>query len=177
MSDDEEEFSMVEHELYAIEHTDKPMVELEIARSVTGADRARISCLEGDLSDTKTELDLLRSKTAKQASVIASMQKVITSRDLSLQHCTSSLIETNTQFQEAQDTIKQLRTELQKAKDDLTQLEIQYELTRTDLQKECQEFKAFKQCFNKTRRTLPIDQVMATERKFINNLFEPGLFR
>lgn len=171
MSDDEEE-------LYAIEHTDKPMVELEIARSVTGADRARISCLEGDLSDTKTELDLLRSKTGKQASMIAaSMQKVITSRDLSLQHCTSSLIETNTQFQEAQETIKQLRTELQKAKDDLTQLEIQYELTRSDLQKECQEFKAFKQCFNKPRRPLPIDQVMATERKFINNLFEPGLFR
>jgi chromosome segregation ATPase len=179
MSDEEDDFAMVEHELHAAEHTDKPMVELEIARSVTGAGRTRISHLEDDLSDTKTELGMMRAQAAKQALVIASLQKVVASRDLTLQHCTASLIETNAQFQESQDAVKQLQAELQTVREQLTQLEIQYELTRSDLKKECQEFKAYKQCIqNKPRRPMgPADQVMSTERKFINNLFEPSLFR
>ncbi len=179
MSDAEEEFAMVEHELHETEHSDKPMVELEIARSVTGAGRARISHLEEDLSDTKTELTQLNSQVNKQALVIASLQKVVASREMTLQHCTASLIDTNNQCQEAQALVKQLQAELQQLREQHTQLEIQYELTRSDLQKECQEFKAYKQCVqSKPKRPMgPVDQVMTTERKFINNLFEPSLFR
>jgi chromosome segregation ATPase len=181
MTDDEHDFDLVEHELHETACLSlKPMVELEIAQSITDANRGRIATLEETLTELRAELKMIRSHSIKQGLVIASMEKVLASRDTTLQHCTTSLMTVNSQYQEAQTTMQQQGVVIQQLRDQLNQLEIQYELTREDLKKESAEFRAFKQCVNKPKRPHPQDQVMSSEAKptkFINSLFEPSLFR
>ena len=181
MTDDEHDFDLVEHELHETACLSlKPMVELEIAQSVTDANRGRIAVLEATLTEVSAELKMIRAQSTKQSLVIASMEKLLASRDTTLQHCTTSLMTVNSQYQEAQTTMQQQGTVIQQLRDQLNQLEIQYELTREDLKKESAEFRAFKQCVSKPKRTHPADQIMSSEgkpTKFINSLFEPSLFR
>lgn len=64
----------------------------------------------------------------------------------------------------------------------LNEMELQYNIAREDLQKEASEFKAYKQCVTKPRRHAPPQEVMGGPSdskpiKFINNLFEPSMFR
>ena len=179
--DELHEFHLVEHEMHETAMSYKPMVELEIAQSVSDANRSRISALESELHETKAELALLQAQSSKQGMVIGSLEKNLVSRDTTLQHCTSSLITINSQFQEAQTVMAQQAEVIVQLRDQLNQLEIQYNLTRDELRKEAGEFKAYKQCFTKPRRATPPDQVMGASEskpvKFINNLFEPSLFR
>ena len=183
-ADDDEfqdEFHLVEHEMHATALSYKPMVELEIAQSVSDASRSRISTLESELHETKSELALLQSQSTKQLLVIASLEKNLVSRDTTLQHCTSSLITVNSQFQEAQTIMAQQAEVIVQLRDQLNQLEIQFNSKCEELRKEAGEFKAYKQCITKARRSAPPDQVMGMSDskpvKFINNLFEPSLFR
>lgn len=181
MAEEDDEFDLVEHELHETTSLSlKPMVELEIAQSVTDANRNRIAVLEETLREVSAELKMIRSHSTKQSLVIASMEKVLASRDTTLQHCTTSLMTVNSQYQEAQTAMQQQGLVIQQLRDQLNQLEIQYELTREDLKKESAEFKAFKQCVNKPKRPYPSDQVMLPDGKapkFINSLFEPSTFR
>jgi chromosome segregation ATPase len=176
---EEEEFHLVEHEMHETVISYKPMVELEIAQSVSDANRSRIAQLDSELYETKAELVLVQSLSAKQVLVIASLEKNLSSRDTTLQHCTSSLITVNSQFQEAQAVMAQQADVIVKLREQLNELEIQFSATRDDLRKEASEFKAYKQCVTKPRRPAPPDQTMGDSKpiKFINTLFEPALFR
>ena len=179
----QDDFHLVEHEMHATAMSYKPMVELEIAQSVSDANRSRIVQLESDLHETKAELAMLQSLSTKQALVIASLEKNLSSRDTTIQHCTSSLITVNSQFQEAQTVMTQQADVIVKLREQLNEMELQYNIARDDLQKEASEFKAYKQCVIKPRRhAAPQQEVMGGPSdskpiKFINNLFEPSLFR
>jgi chromosome segregation ATPase len=179
--DFQEDFHLVEHEMHATAMSYKPMVELEIAQSVSDANRTRIAQLESDWHETKAELALLQSLSTKQALVIASLEKNLSSRDTTLQHCTSSLITVNSQYQEAQNVMAQQADVIVKLREQLNEMELQCNIAREDLQKVASEFKAYKQCVAKPRHQAPPQEVMghtdSKPIKFINNLFEPSMFR
>jgi uncharacterized coiled-coil protein SlyX len=105
----------------------------------------------------------------------------LSSRDTTLQHCTSSLITVNSQYQEAQNVMAQQADVIVKLREQLNEMELQYNIAREDLQKVASEFKAYKQCVAKPRHQAPPQEVMghtdSKPIKFINNLFEPSMFR
>jgi chromosome segregation ATPase len=188
MVDSDDEFALVEHELHPTELSVKPMVELEIAQSMVDSMRAHIVSSESTLATASDELAGAHALAQRQGLMIASMQKTITNRDITLAHCTNSLISTTSQYQSALETLKDRDAEIQHLKASLNELEVQYKMLRDDFKREAQEFKAYKHCHAQARRVQPypphtphpVDQAMRAEgenRSLLSSLLDPTMFR
>jgi chromosome segregation ATPase len=182
MDASEDEFDLVEHELHATSQSAKPMVELEIAQSMVDSMRAHIVNSETTLATASDELAGALALIQRHELVIASLQKTVANRDITLAHCTSSLIATTSQYQSSLDTIKEREAEIKHLKARMDELETQYAVVRDELKREAQEFKAYKQCHAQGRRVPPhpVDQAMRAEREnrnLMSSLLEPTMFR
>ena len=174
MADLEEDYHLVEHELHSTETSLKPMVELEIAQSMVDSVRAHLVSSESTLANTSDELERLRALAARQNLLIASMQRTIATRDTTLEHCTSSLMSTTSQYQTALSTINEHEEEIQTLKAQLAELSTKHTQVREELEREMEEFKAYKQAHVHSRRMPP---PKADNRGFMSTMMEPTLFR
>jgi len=178
MADVEDEYHLVEHELHSTESSLKPMVELEIAQSMVDSMRAHIVSSESTLATASDELTRIRALSGRQKLTILHLQRTIADRDTTLEHCTSSLMATNSQHQTALATIKERDDTIQELKGRITELEIQYELTRDELKREMEEFKVYKQCHAQSKRGHPRpESPKADSRGFMSSMLDPTLFR
>ena len=182
MNDLEDEFDLVEHELHSTIQSTKPMVELEIAQSMVDSMRAHIVSSESTLASASGELAEALNLIQRHEFTIASLRKTVANRDITLAHCTSSLISTTSQYQSALDTIKEREAEIEHLKARMNELETQYALVRDEFKREAQEFKAYKQCHAQGRRVPPhpVDQAMRADREnrsLMSSLLEPTMFR
>lgn len=175
MEDLESDYHLVEHELHSTETSFKPMVELEIAQSMVDSVRAHLVSSESTLANTSDELERLRTLATRQNLLIGSMQRTIATRDTTLEHCTSSLMSTTSQYQAALSTIKEQEEEIQTLKVQVAELVVKHNLVREELGREVEEFKAYKQVHAQQSRRLP--QSKQENRGFISTMMEPTMFR
>jgi chromosome segregation ATPase len=181
MADAEDEYHLVEHELHLTDSSSKPMVELEIAQSMVDSMRAHIVSSESSLATTSDELTRARALITRQKLTISTLQRTIADRDTTLEHCTSSLMGTTSQYQTALTALKERDETIQELKAKITEMEIQYDLTREELKREMEEFKVYKQCHVQSKRVhqRPEQQSppKSDSRGFMSSMLEPTLFR
>ena len=169
MEDLEDEYHLVEHELHSTATSFKPMVELEIAQSMVDSVRAHLLSSESTLANTSDELERLRALAARQSLLIAALQKTISTRDTTLEHCTASLMSTTSQYQTSLSTIKERDEEIQNLKAQVAEL-------TSKLGRETEEFAAYKHAHvQQTRRQGP--PLKQDARGFMSTMMEPTLFR